>query len=595
LIFNGVGEVLMQMRRSLLLLLILSVCSVHLLYGQATRLDWRLHNVGKVRQVVTNMGAMNKAATNYGGLMMCEFPPNSDEEHLFQGGLWVGAVTPGGDTTVSVTQSHYKNEFYPTANKWDTIWTVGRGDTAQIPYWPNYIGLSDQDFVCRYSDDNLLNLENHIPLHVEVIQSSHAWSSPPVDEFIIWEYKIIPKQFALKDVYIAFWMHSSIGNAYTVNFIDEMTRYYRDQHLAVAQDVNGGEDGNAISPIGFKVISPNTANLRWSFRYYEHETMPTFDTAEYRSMSSGIIDEDRLDQPARAHIILGFGPFQLNVGDTLKVEMAELLGYGLKGMLNNAQYIDFLKTKGFRVPSPPPKPVVAVVSKSHGVTLNWEQSKLKTETFMDPNRGDTIKYPFEGYRVYKSTKSKNGPWTLIAEYDTINDIGANIGKKYLYEDNGLLNNVEYYYAVTAYSRPDLVINFPSQETSTSAAAITVTPGTTPPKTVGEVSVVPNPYRGDVAYNTYDPPWEKPPGSRSRWMEQDRRIQFTNLPERCQINIYTLAGDLVYTIDHADPNKGYEDWNLTSSVGQAIASGIYLFSVEDKSGGKVQVGKFVIIK
>jgi hypothetical protein len=79
------------------------------------------------------------------------------------------------------------------------------------------------------------------------------------------------------------------------------------------------------------------------------------------------------------------------------------------------------------------------------------------------------------------------------------------------------------------------------------------------------------------------------------MEQDRRIQFINLPERCEIRIYTLAGDLVNTLHHDDPNRGFEDWNLTSSVGQAISSGIYLFSVEDLKNGEVQVGKFVVIK
>ncbi len=79
------------------------------------------------------------------------------------------------------------------------------------------------------------------------------------------------------------------------------------------------------------------------------------------------------------------------------------------------------------------------------------------------------------------------------------------------------------------------------------------------------------------------------------MEQDRRIQFVNLPEQCEIKIYTLAGDLVNTIRHENPSRGYEDWNLTSSVGQAISSGIYLFTVEDMKNGQVQVGKFVIIK
>ena len=88
-------------------------------------------------------------------------------------------------------------------------------------------------------------------------------------------------------------------------------------------------------------MKPVDPLLRWSMRYYEHETLPILDPSEYKSMSSGIIDEDRLDQPARAHIIFGFGPFQLKVGDTLKVEMAELFGFGLKGLMKNSGYVDF--------------------------------------------------------------------------------------------------------------------------------------------------------------------------------------------------------------------------------------------------------------
>jgi hypothetical protein len=68
-----------------------------------------------------------------------------------------------------------------------------------------------------------------------------------------------------------------------------------------------------------------------------------------------------------------------------------------------------------------------------------------------------------------------------------------------------------------------------------------------------------------------------------------------LPVECEIKIYTLAGDLVDTIYHNDPVEGFEGWNLTSSIGQAVASGIYLFSVKDLRNGNAQVGKFVILK
>ncbi len=580
------------------LVLTLLVVAAGTATAQFTKLDWKLTTVGKVRQVLTNQGTLNKASTRFPGLINCEYPPGSGEEHLYQGGIWVGGVMPSGDTAVSETQSHFGfNEFYPSPAPWDTIWVGSKGDTLDIPYWPNYVAISDQDFVCRYSDDALLNIPDHKPLNLDIIQTTYSWGSGQLDAFLLHTYYIIPKKIPLKDAFVAFWLHGSTGTINCGdNFIDEYTHYFPQYHMGVDEDSPGFCDGTAISPVGFAVMSPSDTSLRWSFTYWEHETMPLRDPAEYQVMSSGTIMPDRLD-PARAHIILSFGPFQLKPGDTLKVQMAEVFGTGMSGMLKNAAYLQFLKSKDFRVPSPPPRPVFAVTTDSHQATIDWtpQAGGTNPEVYTDPYRGDTISHPFEGYRLYKSTKSADGPWTLLADYDVTDSYGPNTGLQYRYMDTGLLNNIEYYYTLTTYSLPDRVINFPSQESSVSGNVRTVVPGTAPPPTVGEVAVVPNPYRGDVVYNSYSPPWEKPSAGRPYWMEQDRRIQFINLPPSCEIKIYTLAGDVVNTIRHTDPNKGYEDWNLTSHVGQAIASGIYLFSCEDLSSGKVQVGKFVIIK
>jgi len=566
--------------------------------AQFTKLDWKLHNVGKVRQVITNMGTLSKARTGYPGLIFSEFPPGSDEEHLYQGGMWIGAITPQGDTLVSTTEAHFTpHEFYPSAERWDTIWVAKRGQVLDIPYWRNYVGVSDQDFICRYNDYHILNIDNHTPLYVDVIQTSYAWASPPLDEFIVFRYYIVPKKIPLKNAYIGFWMHSSIGNINPGGqYIDEFTYYFPEHKMTVAEDAPGGPDGKAISPIGFKIMAPLSAE-KWSFSYWEHEDLPTRDQPVYQVMSEGRIMPDRLE-PSRAHIIFAFGPFNLAVGDTLKVEMAEVFGYGLSGLLKNANYLNFLKGKDFKVPSPPPNPTLRVVPRNRELHFDWRPLDLSTnpELYNDPYRGDTISRPFAGYRLYKSTKSINGPWTLLGDYDVRDDgFGYNTGLEYSYTDAGLLNNMEYFYTLTAYSLPDKVINYPSQESSRAANAVAAVPGTAPPQTVGQVAVVPNPYRGDIAYSSYNPAWEKPQGDRPWWMEQDRRIQFINLPEHCEIRIYTLSGDLVNTILHDDPRKGYEDWNLTSSVGQAIASGLYLFTVEDKKTGQIQVGKFVVIK
>ncbi len=577
--------------------------------AQFATIDYKIHNVGKVRQFVMNMGKLDDSAdrvfSKYRGLLWCEMPPGSNEEHIFQAGIWIGGITPSGDTLVSVSRTHFSfEEFYPSAEPWDTIWVVNRGDTVDIPYWPRYGAISDQDFVCRYSDDNVTNITDHVPMHLDIIQRSYAWSSPPLDEFIVYNYDVIPNSRAqnLSNVFVGFWLHGEIGNNDVGdNFIDELTKFFPEQYLAVGEDFQGGNDGNAISPIGIKVLEPADSSWLYTFKWYDHEDLAGWgrDPVRYRlGMASGEIMQDRPDAE-RAHISVCFGPWaNLAPGDTLHFEIALVFGFGLDGLFENADYLEFLKSKGYRVPSPPPKPPLRITLGNQKVGISWEplQGDVNPELYVDPNRGDNEPQPFEGYRLYKSTVSASGPWTLLAEYDIPNNkYGPNTGLEYTYSDVGLLNNFEYYYAVTAYSKPDSAINFPSQESSVTGNARIVIPGTPPPETVGQVAVVPNPYRGDIAYHQFNPRWEKPDGTRKFWMEQDRRIQFINLPLQCEIRIYTLSGDLVSTILHNNPDKGFEDWNLTSSIGQAIASGIYLYTVEDTRTGNVQVGKFVIIK
>ncbi len=57
--------------------------------------------------------------------------------------------------------------------------------------------------------------------------------------------------------------------------------------------------------------------------------------------------------------------------------------------------------------------------------------------------------------------------------------------------------------------------------------------------------------------------------------------------------------MVKTIEHDREDNAldatYDEWDLISRNTQAVVSGIYLYSVEDKDSGENQVGKFVIIK
>jgi hypothetical protein len=104
--------------------------------------------------------------------------------------------------------------------------------------------------------------------------------------------------------------------------------------------------------------------------------------------------------------------------------------------------------------------------------------------------------------------------------------------------------------------------------------------------LAEVYVVPNPY---VMTNQLEP--RNPVSNTERG---DRRLYFANVPQRCTIRIYTLAGELVETIEHnstLDDGKAF--WDLRTKDNMNIAYGLYLFHVDSEEGE--YVGKFAVIK
>ena len=104
----------------------------------------------------------------------------------------------------------------------------------------------------------------------------------------------------------------------------------------------------------------------------------------------------------------------------------------------------------------------------------------------------------------------------------------------------------------------------------------------------KVAVVPNPYKADSNNHTY---------------RRTERLRFINLPGRCQIDIYDVAGQRVWTFFHDDLGKGEESWqqlteNRPSIFGQSMYSGIFFYKVTSmvpQSMGKTQAGTFLVIK
>jgi len=103
----------------------------------------------------------------------------------------------------------------------------------------------------------------------------------------------------------------------------------------------------------------------------------------------------------------------------------------------------------------------------------------------------------------------------------------------------------------------------------------------------KIRVVPNPY---IATNAMEP------AVSNIYLNQSRRIMFTNIPAQCTIKIFTVSGVMVDKIDVDNSSgNGIVHWDLLSSEGLEIAAGVYFYHVKTELTGDEKMGKFAIIK
>src|SRR5262249_34276774 len=139
--------------------------------------------------------------------------------------------------------------------------------------------------------------------------------------------------------------------------------------------------------------------------------------------------------------------------------------------------------------------------------------------------------------------------------------------RYHWTDRKVLDGFDYIYVVTAVSQRTLqvVSGVPITELVESPLLATLDSVVTP-RTEGRsgslgVWVVPNPFRAHA-------PWDRPPVPGDTFA---RHVDFMGLPRaRSTIRIYTLAGDLVQTLDHdGSHGDGEQRWDMISRNGQDI--------------------------
>jgi len=106
-----------------------------------------------------------------------------------------------------------------------------------------------------------------------------------------------------------------------------------------------------------------------------------------------------------------------------------------------------------------------------------------------------------------------------------------------------------------------------------------------------IKVVPNPY---VGTNAMEEAVINP------FLNQPRKIMFTNLPPECVITVFTPSGVKVKTIRKNNSSSGMVHWNLLNEEGLEIAAGMYLYHVKPNSTNQQlnkyeHLGKFAVIK
>ncbi len=283
----------------------------------------------------------------------------------------------------------------------------------------------------------------------------------------------------------------------------------------------------------------------------------------------------------------------------------------------------------FILPAPPEIPRTKIVTRENAIDIYWSDN---SERSIDPI---TQEEDFEGYRVYltKFGFDVTGPQNLLRDMVKIGEFDLP-GNGYFFEtgldaiklttpqtfDNdpntyfykytveNVPNGWQYAVGVTAFDRGNDETNLESLESSLLANNFRAFPGTLPnlDMDANQPFVYPNPYYAGAS-------WE----GRSNFQEESRKLIFANLPKRCIIRVYTVAGDFIDEIYHNDNYDGADirwyrtfgsegsernvfsggehAWDLLSENTQIISRGLYMFSVEDLETNQIKTGKFIIIK
>ena len=619
--------------------------------AQSVRYAARLANRNRVGLTVTNYGFLGNNFTSRSPSF--EFPLGSAYEHMSRAGLWIGALAVSdsgaftGVTTALVdaiqgNASADETEFSPLG---DQVTERSRLPNSRV-YAPD--AISDQDLLCEYWDgipkhSSGNQREAHQPLNIHVRQVVLSFTLKAADAFVVTRYVITNEGAPLHDAWLGMYAQFASGNknSYSVwppsagsgpgswyfkaHIEYDATRRLFSERYCAAPPYPDNCRASVVPPwAGLKLLgtspdSVTTKRVNWHWWTFEPgDTARDEDREKYRIMS-----ETQIDDPSGCALLgacspiqlLSVGPFPtIQHGDSVSFDLAFVGGEDQPSLLQHADYAQFAHDVNYQLPSPPPSPRLVVEAGSQHADLWWDDSP---EFAVDPTSPAPGGRDFEGYRVYIGLDQQEP--TRVAQFDIPDTTGFNTGLepalaptplvrdgityRYHYRVTGLKDGFRYWGAVTSYDTGDQSVE--SLESSIGQNKFMVIP-TANKQEHPSVVVFPNPYRVEAAWDAGKPP-------------RDKVVWFAGLPTRCTIRVFTLAGDQVMSREfdgasyhtenirgiwtpERNPDTGPPSlsgaafaWDMVTDRGQATASGLYLWTVEDHTGGPVQRGKLLIVR
>jgi len=694
----------MTKRYLLLLCLVHSFCWV---WGQTENLyEEKVTSAGQVAATISNLGLIGNSfggSFNVEGFPSCEYPVNSGVEHVFDGGLWVGALR-NGQTLVSTGAVDAPQGYSPGGTGFEFTSATPLSERSTLFDSPFYDpgAFSHQDYHSVFTDTAIrirtgpttnIPINGHLqPIGIEVGFTSLNWNFSFANYFIILNYRIRNiSPDTLEDVFVGFWMDGVVRNVNitppggTPFFNKGGNGYIDSLNLAYEFDATG-DVGFTDSYVSSKYLGAEIDGVRaqdssfqvhfntWQFRNTSDPRyfFPTTDLQRYQKMSNGLnflppetwADIQRqVKQPGNRSNFLSAGPFRrLAPGATLDVSFAVICARrvldGNPAAENNATHRANLRRNAgwaqttyngedlngngildpgedidgdgaitrFILPTPPEIPRSRIVVRDEEADLYWSDNSLSS---IDPI---SQRQDFEGFRLYRTSlgfdtqanQSVDSALNLVAQWDLADNgrffdtgldavrleepvffEGDTVPYHFKYTLTGLNNGWQHAIALSAFDQGDAENGVGSLESSAVSNLFRVFTGQQPNESFGngDPFVYPNPY-----YARAD--WEG-----ASTFEEDRRLIFANLPPRCEIRIYSAAGDLIDVIQHDQGYRGsdirwydtYSDsdearfaggehaWDLLSADNQIIARGLYLFVVIDQDTGRKREGRFIVIK